>query len=43
MYLITILSKRNKAREARTLGGSGGMPPEKLFDFRPSEIVLGVK
>ena len=23
------------------LGGSGGMPPRKILDFRPSEIVSG--
>ena len=27
--------------EARPLGGCGGMPPKKIFDFRPSEIVSG--
>ena len=29
------------ALEERTLGGSGGMPPQKHFGFRPSEIVAG--
>ena len=28
-----------KAHEARPLGGSGGMPPKKILNFRPSEIV----
>ena len=31
-----------KAHEAHLLGGgSGGMPPRKMFDFRPSEILSG--
>ena len=36
------LAKRSEAREARMLVGGGGMPPRKMFDFRPSEIVSGV-
>ena len=31
----------NKAREARLLGGSGGMPPRNFLAFRTSEIVSG--
>ena len=27
--------------QSALLGGSGGMPPRKIFDFRPSEIVSG--
>ena len=42
MHLVAIhLAKRNKVRKARLLGVSGGMPPRKIFDFRPSEIVFG--
>ena len=29
------------AKFARPLGGLGGMPPRKILDFRPSEIVSG--
>ena len=32
-------SKTYSAREARLLGVSGGMPPRKRLDFRPSEVV----
>ena len=28
-------------REARFLGGSGGMPPQKFLNFRCSEIASG--
>ncbi len=27
-----------RAREARRLGGSGGMPPQEILNFRPSKI-----
>ena len=40
MHLITIhLAKHNKVHEVYPLGGFGGMPPGKVLDFRPSEIV----
>ena len=29
------------ARKARHVGVSGGMPPRKILNFRPSEIVSG--
>ena len=40
---VVVLTTENGvvAREARHLGGFGGMPPRKILDFRPSEIVSG--
>ena len=36
---LTCTCMNYNAREARVLGGSGGMPPRKILDFKPSEVV----
>ena len=35
---LTCACMNDSVCKVRLLGGSGGMPPRKILDFRPSEV-----